>query len=121
MPDPLDSYRDLLVWQKAVELVVATYELTHIFPNDERFGLIAQMRRAAVSIPSNIAEGYGRNHRGDYLRHLSIANGSLKEVETQLIVAGRLDYVTKEQAATVWGLTQEVGKLLWRLKRSLEN
>lgn len=121
MPEPLDSYRDLLAWQKAVDLVVATYELTCCFPDDERYGLTAQIRRAVVSIPSNIAEGYGRQHRGDYVRHLSIANGSLKEVETQLIVAGRLGYVTKEQAANVWGLTQETGKLLWRLMRSLDS
>lgn len=120
MPESLDTYPDLLVWQKAVELVITTYTLTTCFPTDERFGLTSHMRRAAVSIPSNIAEGYERNHRGDYLRHLSIANGSLKEVETQIIVAGRLDMVTTEQAKEVWGLTQEVGILLRKLMVSLE-
>jgi len=71
----LKSYRDLEVWQKGVDLVVLLYQLTKLFPDDERYGLISQIRRAAVSIPANIAEGYGRTHRGDYLRHLSIAKG----------------------------------------------
>ena len=116
----LKSHRDLQVWQKAMDLVVAVYELTRGLPKEERYGLTSQLRRAAVSIPSNIAEGYGRVHRGDYIRHLSIASGSLAEVETQLTIAGRLELVTREQAMPSWSLAQEVGKLLRRLIQSLE-
>ncbi|MFQ3588411.1 MAG: four helix bundle protein [Fimbriimonadaceae bacterium] len=81
------SYRDLEVWRRAKDLAVAVYRSTEAFPARERFGLAAQMRSAAVSIPSNIAEGYGRSHRSEYLQFLGIANGSLKELETQLIIA----------------------------------
>ena len=120
MGENLDSYRDLLAWQKAMDLVVAVYELSKTFPHDERWGLTAQVRRAVLSVPSNIAEGYGRQQRGEYMHQLSIANGSLKEVETQLIVAGRLQYVDREQTRPAWDLTQEVGKLLSRLIQSLQ-
>ena len=120
MQEPLGSYRDLTAWQKVMDLMVAVYELSKNFPPDERWGLTAQIRRASLSVPSNIAEGYGRDHRGEYIHHLSMANGSLKEAETQLIAAGRLGYVTREQSATVWSLMQEVGKLLMRLIESLK-
>jgi len=120
MPEPLGSYRDLTAWQKAMDLVVEVYQLSRSFPADERWGLTAQIRRAALSVPSNIAEGYGRQHRGDYIHQLSIANGSLKEAESQLIVAGRLEYVTREQSASTWNLMQEVGKLLIKLIESLK-
>ncbi|HEY3319507.1 MAG TPA: four helix bundle protein [Planctomycetota bacterium] len=95
----LQSYRDLLVWQKAMDLVVSIYTLSRSFPNDERFGLTSQIRRASISVPSNIAEGYGRSHRGEYLHHLSIARGSLMEVETDLLAAVRLAFVTREQSS----------------------
>src|SRR5690554_3490364 len=109
MTDTLASYRDLLVWQKAMDLMVEVYALSKAFPPDERWGLTAQIRRAAVSVPSNIAEGYGRQHRGEYVHHLFIANGSLKETETQLIAAGRLNYIDRQQGEQAWQLTQEVG------------
>lgn len=99
MNEPLKSYRDLLAWQKAMDLVISIYKVSALFPKEEKYSLTQQIRRAVVSVPSNIAEGYGRKHRGDYTHHLSIANGSLKEVETQLIVAGRLVYINQEQAA----------------------
>jgi len=94
----LKSYRELLVWQKAIELTVLVYRLTEVFPKREVYGLAAQLRRAAVSIPSNIAEGYGRGSRKEYLQFLSIAQGSLKELETQIILAQRLTYSTQSQA-----------------------
>jgi len=100
-------------------MVDAVHAVSRVFPDDERFGLTGQIRRAAVSVPSNIAEGYGRKMRGDYVRHLLIANGSLKEVETQLIIAGRQTFVTREGAAPVWALCQEVGKMLNGLVNSL--
>lgn len=121
MAESLQSYRDLLAWQKAVDLVEAIYKLSETLPVDERFGLVSQMRRAATSVPANIDGGYGRHHRGDYIHHLSIANGSLKEVKTHLIVAGRLNYIDREQARPSWDLTQEVGKLLAALRKSLQS
>ncbi len=102
------SYRDLLVWQRAVDLVVRCYELTKQFPKSETYGLAGQIQRAAVSLPANIAEGHGREHIGDYLRHLSIANGSLMELETHITIAQRLDYVA---AADADGLLKECGEL----------
>ena len=121
MAESLQSYRDLLAWQKAVDLVELIYKLSEALPSDERFGLTSQIRRAATSVPANIAEGYGRHHRGDYVHHLSIANGSLKELETHLIVAGRLNYISREQARPAWEMTQEVGKLLAALRKSLQS
>src|SRR5579862_9862079 len=103
----LKTYRDLDLWKKCIDLVEKVYRLTRNFPADERFGLSSQVQRAAVSIPANIAEGYGRTHRGDYLHHLSISAGSLMEVETHLVIAVRLKFVTREQVMETWKLTQE--------------
>lgn len=91
------SYQDLIAWQKAMDLVEAVYHLSARFPSDERFGLTAQVRRAAVSIPSNIAEGQARSPR-DFARFLDIAQGSLAETETQLLIGSRLKFVTVEDA-----------------------
>jgi len=88
--DSLQSYKQLTVWQKAIDLASEIYRLTDKFPKQEQYGLTSQMRRAAISIPSNIAEGYKRRHRAEYLQFLSIANGSAAELETQLILARRL-------------------------------
>jgi four helix bundle protein len=117
----IQSYRDLLVWQKSMDLVTEIYQLTRPFPHEELFGLTSQTRRAAVSVPANIAEGYGRIHRKEYLHHLSIARGSLMEVETHLQIAVRLTYLSREQGAQIWSLLQEVGRLLNGLIRSLNN
>ena len=117
---PITTYRDLDVWQRSMELVEAVYTLARILPDEERFGLCQQIRRSVVSVPSNIAEGYGRKHRGDYVRHLSIANGSLKELETQLIIAVRLGYVDREMTRPGWELAQDVGRMLNRLIASLD-
>lgn len=115
----LKSYRDLLVWQKAVELAVLIYRLTEGFPKREIYGLASQIRRAGVSVPSNIAEGYGRGSRKEYLRFLSIAQGSLKELETQTILAQRLGYATVSQAERILSDSEVVGKMLGGLIRSL--
>ena len=87
----VSSYRDLRVWQKAMDLVVTSYEVTKQFPQTELYGLVSQIQRAVVSIPANIAEGHGREHLGDYIHHLSMANGSLIELETHFLLAERLD------------------------------
>jgi four helix bundle protein len=117
----LKSYRDLEVWQKAMDLVVEIYRLVGKFPRQEQYGLTLQMQRAAVSIPSNIAEGYGRLHRGDYIHHVSIARGSLAELETQLTLSVRLGFASRNDVLPIWSLTQDVGQMLTRLLSSLES
>ncbi|MBI5092246.1 MAG: four helix bundle protein [Candidatus Hydrogenedentes bacterium] len=116
----LKNYRELDAWQKAMDLVESVYRLTAVFPPHERYGLAGQAQRAAVSIPANIAEGYGRIHRGDYLHHLSISSGSLAELETHLTIAVRLNYVPREDAVETWGHVRETGKLLTKLMQSLD-
>jgi four helix bundle protein len=103
----MKSHRGLDVWKKAMDMVVAVYELTSEFPAQERYGLSSEMQRAAVSVPANIAEGYGRLHRGDYVHHLSIASGSLAELETHITLAVRLGFVGQEVAAAVWNMAQK--------------
>lgn len=115
----LQSYRDLEVWQKSVELVISAYQLAKQLPDEEKYGLISQIRRAAVSIPANIAEGYGSTYRGEYLRHLSIAKGSLYELETHFVIAVRLNFVDREETKNIWDIAQDVGKMLNRLMQSL--
>ena len=115
----LQTYRDLEVWQAAIELVEKVYFLCRSFPDDEKYGLISQLKRAAVSIAVNIAEGYGRTHRGDYLRSLSFSQGSLKEVETLLIIAGRLKFADRLALQPSWELCQRIGQMLNRLIRTL--
>lgn len=114
------NYRDLIVWQKAMDLVVAVYELSAKFTRDEIFGLTFQVRKAAVSAPSNIAEGQSRWSTKEFLHHLSIAHGTVAEVETQTFVAIRVKYVTQEEASTVLNLSIEVKKLINALANTLE-
>jgi four helix bundle protein len=116
----LTNYRDLEVWKKGIDLVVSIYHLTADFPGQEKFGITSQIQRAAVSIPANIAEGYGRTPRGDYLHHLSIARGSLAEVETHLTLVVRLGFASPERVLETWNLAQDVGKMLTKLIASLE-
>ena len=117
--EPAKDFQDLIVWQKAHQFVLSSYHFSGSFPSNERYGLTSQFRRSAISIPANIAEGYARTHRGDYLRHLSIARGSLSELETHLTIAARLEYIEREQVVEVWNMTQEVGKMLTKLVKSL--
>jgi len=112
-------YTDLIAWQKAMDLVVRVYEATKEFPSEERFGLTNQVRRASVSVPSNIAEGQGRHSSRDFLRCLSISYGSLQEVETQLIIARRLGYLDEKFRAGLSDLTSEVARLINGLMNSL--
>lgn len=116
----IESYRDLQVWQRGVALTERIYAVTQPFPPEEQFGLVAQLRRAAISIPSNIAEGWGRMSTGEFLRFLRIARGSLTEIETQVIVAHRLGFVDDKTRKGVLDETMVESKMLRALIRSLE-
>lgn len=113
------SYKDLIVWQKSITLVKQVYLLTGTFPAEEKFGIISQMRRAAVSIPSNIAEGQARRTTGDYIRFVSNAEGSLAELETQFIISIEIGFCDKTSADGCFALMTEVRKMLNALRRSL--
>ena len=108
----IKSYRDLQVWQKAMDLVVESYKVTRLLPKVETYGLASQIQRSAVSIPANIAEGHGREHLGDYIHHLSVANGSLMELETHFLIARRLSYITETQLQPVLDNAAELGRML---------
>jgi four helix bundle protein len=112
-------YEELIVWQRAMDLVDRVYEVSKAFPKEEIYGLTSQVRKAVVSIPSNVAEGQGRRTTADFLRHLSIAYGSLLEVETQVLIAQRLHYLGEAQCDKVFVLSSEVGRLLNGLMSSL--
>ncbi|MCA1572997.1 MAG: four helix bundle protein [Acidobacteria bacterium] len=115
------NYSELIVWQKAMDLVERIYEATREFPKEELYGLASQVRRAAVSIPSNIAEGQGRRSTNEFLHHLSYAHGSLREVETQILIAGRLGYLRQSNLDEVMRLSAEVGRLINGLANSLNH
>ena len=117
----LKNYRELKVWQKSYRLCLDLYRITKEFPKEERYGLTSQIRRAAVSIPSNIAEGYGRKTTADYLRFLYIAYGSICELETQLLLSNDLNYVNKENLKALRDDTEEAERMLKALIKSLEN
>ena len=114
------GYRQLHVWQKSMELMLEVYRLSDRLPRREVFGLTSQLRRAAMSVPANIAEGDGRVHRGDYLRHLSIARGSISELDALLDAAERLSYVRGEELRLASELTDHVGRMLTRLIERLK-
>jgi four helix bundle protein len=115
------GYRDLDVWQKAMDLVVMCYRITKSFPQHEVYGLSSQLQRAAVSVPANIAEGRERQHKKEFVQHLSIAYGSLAEIETHILIAERLDYVDKKRVERVLDGTSEVGKMLNGLRKSIQD
>jgi four helix bundle protein len=114
------NYQELVVWQRAMDLVEDVYRLSKQFPREELYALTSQIRRAVVSVPSNIAEGQGRRTTLDFLRHLSIAYGSLREVETQILIAQRLKYITKAHGEVGMDRAGEVGRLLNGLMSALE-
>jgi four helix bundle protein len=113
------DYTDLLAWQKAMDLLEPVYKLAKQFPKEEVSGLTSQLRRAAISIPSNIAEGQGRNSCGDFRRSLSIAHGSLREVETHTHIGARLRYIDDNQNREILAQCAEVGRLITGLSNSL--
>jgi four helix bundle protein len=116
----IKSYRDLVVWQKAMELVTEVYRVTKKFPKDELFGLTGQMRRAAVAVPSNIAEGYGKSSRKEYIYFLTHARGSLLELETQVLIASNLSYLKESETDDLLSLVSEVGRIIHGLLSSLK-
>jgi four helix bundle protein len=116
----IESYRDLRVWRQAMDLAEATYRLSASFPKNEAYGITAQMRRASVSIPANIAEGYGRNSKGAYSQFLKVAQGSLKELETHVLLAERLGLVASASTTPVLASCDALGRMLRSLIRSIE-
>ena len=117
----LKKYKDLTVWQKSYELCLKIYRITAEFPNEERYGLTSQIRRAAVSIPSSIAEGYGRKTTVGYIRMLYISYGSVCELETQILLAGDLGYIEKGELGIARKDVAEIERMLKALITSLEN
>ncbi len=117
----ISSYRDLVVWQQAMDLAVAVYQATGSWPKEELYGLTSQTRRAASSVPANIAEGYGRENRGSYQQFLRIAQGSLKEMETHLLIAERIGLIKLENLQKLETRSESVGKLLRLLIRKLSD
>ncbi len=116
----VDSYRDLKVWQLSMKLVEDVYVLTANYPKHEVFGLAGQIQRAAVSVPSNIAEGHARDSTKDYLRFIAVALGSLAELETQLILSLRLSYITETHLTEILEITAEAGRMLRGLQKRLK-
>ena len=112
MQGTIRSYRDLLVWRRGIALAETSYRFSQKLPKEERFGLVVQIRRASASISANVAEGHGREHLGDSLRFLSIANGSLVELETHVILAQRLGFVQPQDTAPLFRQTAELGRML---------
>jgi four helix bundle protein len=113
------SYRDLIVWQKSMHLVTNIYTATKSFPSTELYALTSQLRRCAVSIPSNIAEGYGRNSTGDYKRFLQIAVGSIFELQTQIEIATNLEYLTTDMFTTLFNASKEIELMLLALIKKI--
>jgi len=117
----LKNYKELKVWKKSYELCLEVYRITAKFPKEERYGLTSQIRRSVVSIPSNIAEGYGRKTTSDYVRMLYISYGSVCELEPQILLAGDLDLIENDELGTIKEDIAEIERMLKALIKSLEN
>lgn len=115
----IKNYRDLIAWQKAMDLVEEVYQISGLFPADEKFGLTSQIRRAAISVPSNIAEGSSKKSTNEFIRFCNMAYGSLAEIETQIIIAEKLNFINPEKSCNLLKATKEIAKILSRLMRSL--
>src|SRR5215213_6073549 len=115
----INSFRDLRVWQSGMDLVTQVYKLTQFFPREEQYGLTSQMRRAAVSVPSNIAEGHAGESSKEYLNHLSIVQGSLAELQTQIEIAARLDFVEAEAARQILELSAALSRQIFALRNAI--
>jgi len=116
----VENYRELIVWQKAMDVVELVYQATKIFPKEELYGLTNQVRRAAVSIPSNIAEGQARQSTAEFRNFLSIAQGSRAEVETQIMIAQRLGYLPQQQTDQILNLSEEIKRMIYSLTAKLK-
>ena len=115
----IQTYKDLIVWQKAMEMSSMLYPIAKKLPKEETYALCDQMRRAAISIPSNIAEGFGRNSKKEYLQFLYIANGSVCELETQLTLCVRIGYLTETEIQPLIDLLSEIGKIIMTIAKKL--
>ena len=116
----VDNYRDLQIWRKGMDLCEETYRFSRELPKDELYGLVSQMRRASVSVPSNIAEGFARKQSGIFGQHLRIAQGSLKELETQLMICERVGFAEAARIAPLLALADEIGKMTRAFAKGLE-
>ena len=116
----IQSYRDLLVWQQAMDLYVLCYSLTRSFPREEMFGLTSQIRRASASVPANIAEGHGRESSASFIQFLRVAQGSLKETETHLLLSQRVGLLRAEQLDVPMKTCDDIGRMLRSLIRTLQ-
>ena len=119
MREHVRSVRDLLVWQRAMDLVEICYRLTANFPQEEKFGLKSQIRRASTSIPANIAEGFGRWNPADFARFISIASGSLRELETHLAISARLEFLNTSSVTSTLRQTEELARMLYRIRKTV--
>ena len=117
----MQSFRDLEVWKVAMDLAAECYKVTKTFPKDELFGMTSQIRRAAASIPANIAEGQGRDHTKEFLNFLSIARGSLMEVQTHLLLAQRVGLLNEADLQALLTLCERISQMISRLRQALEN
>ena len=117
MPLPPQSVRDLKIWQKAITLVEACYKMSATHPREERFGLTSQIRRAATSVPANIAEGFGRWNAPDFARFLAISSGSLRELETHLIIVQRLGFASNDSVGALLRSAEDLSRMLYRMRQ----
>lgn len=115
----MKTFRDLLVWQKAMDLVTQLYKVTSAFPQEELYGITSQIRRSGVSVPSNIAEGYGRRSTKDYVRYLNMATGSLYELETQLQISNNLDLLSDDDYKPLDEATREIERMITALRKKI--
>lgn len=115
----MKTHKDLEVWKKSIELVTEVYRITACYPKEEQFGIISQMRRASISVPSNIAEGFGRKTTGELKQFIGIAKGSLSELETLIIISANLDYIDKEKQVKLEEMISELFRIIGGLNRSL--
>ncbi|AUC15017.1 four helix bundle protein [Tenacibaculum sp. SZ-18] len=115
----MNNYENLKIWEKAMNLVEEVYSVIKLMPEEEKYGLVSQIKRCSISIPSNIAEGAGRNSKKEFKHFLSIANGSTCELETQILLSARLKFIKNEQVKNILNLCNEVKKMNFSLQRSL--
>jgi len=121
MMAPVNSFKDLKIWQAGMELAVVCYDVTNGFPDRERYGLTSHIRRAASSVPANIAEGHGRETTGAFIQYLRVAQGSLRELETHLLLAIRLNFLAEDRAVKAFNLVGQLGRMIRSLIRRLQD
>ncbi|MGB3511186.1 MAG: four helix bundle protein [Microcoleaceae cyanobacterium] len=117
----INDFKDLKIWQKGMDIAEKCYFLTKLFPRDELYGMVQQIRRSSVSIPANIAEGYGRRYTGEYLRFLNVAQGSINELETHLILSGRVGLCKEKEIEIIISLLTEESRMIISLTKKLKN